>query len=386
MPYAAYLRVYEPLSAFREPELSRWAAYAASPTRPRRLNALEAEHAESLRRVTAVPPVVVPDEESEDAYIRWADGVTYVCPWQTRLRSWLALGHLRATSRPPLADAFSPAEAASAAEAFARRYGDITSLRTYIQTSAWHVPLSWFALFSPPERWLALGQGRETGTGPSSATASAVRTLIYATAMAQARRRLARALAAVRQGLHGPLAGPEDVRRDSLAITAQLEDLARWLEEFHARSVVELDYGGLVNLLDDDALRGDQSVAEISAAIRGINQDEPELAIAMYRRAAARWQALRVIESANLQRPPPAPAHCVPSSCGIPRCGGPRPCPGRSGASLRACAAGPGASMCRCLRGRGALPGRAPAARIGPSPGCLLPAGDAAWCALDHLL
>jgi hypothetical protein len=299
MPYAAYLRVYEPLSAFREPERSRWAAYAASPTRPRRLNALEAEHAESLRRVMSVPPVVVPEEESDDAYVRWADGVTYVCPWQTRLRSWLALGHLRATARPPLADAFSPAEAARAAEAFARKYGDITSLRTYIQTSAWHVPLSWFALFSPAERWLALGQGQESGTGPS-ATASAVRTLIYATAMAQARRRLARALAAVRKGLHGPLSGPDDVRRDSLAITAQLEDVARWLEEFHPRSVVELDYGGLVNLLDDDALRGDQSVAEIGAAISGLRQDEPELAIAMYRRAAARWRALRAVESANL--------------------------------------------------------------------------------------
>jgi len=36
MPYAAYLPVYEPLSAFEEPELSRWVAYAASPSRPRR--------------------------------------------------------------------------------------------------------------------------------------------------------------------------------------------------------------------------------------------------------------------------------------------------------------------------------------------------------------
>jgi hypothetical protein len=299
MPYAAYLRVYEPLSAFPEPELSRWAAYAASPTRPRRLNALEAEHAEALRRVVALPPIVVPEEESEHAYIRWADGVTYVCPWQTRLRSWLALGHLRATTRPPLADAFSPREAASAARAFARTYADTTSLRTYIQTSTWDVPLSWFALFSPAERWLALGAGEETGVAVP-ATASAVRTLIYATAMTQARRRVARGLAAVRRGLRGPLARPDDVRRGSLAVTAQLEDVARWLEEFHPQSVVELDYGGLVNLLDDDALRGDQSVAEISTAISGLSQNEPELAIAMYRRTASRWQALRAAESANL--------------------------------------------------------------------------------------
>jgi hypothetical protein len=298
MPYAAYLRVYEPLSAFPEPELSRWAAYAASPGRPRRLNALEAEHAEALRRVAAIPPIVVPEEESEHAYIRWADGVTYICPWQTRLRSWLALGHLRATAGPPLADAFAPGEAARAAHAFARVYADMTSLRTYIQTSAWCVPLSWFTLFSPAERWLALGPGDETALAVP-ATASAVRTLIYATAMAQARRRLARSLAAVRRGLHGPLSAPEDVRRHSLAVTADLEDVGRWLDEFNSHAIVELDYGGLVNLLDDDSLRGDQSVAEIAAAISGLSRDEPELAIAMYRRAAARWQALRATESAN---------------------------------------------------------------------------------------
>jgi hypothetical protein len=296
MPYTAYLRVYEPLSAFPEPELSRWAAYAASPTRPRRLNALEAEHAEALRRAVALPPIVVPEEESEHAYIRWADGVTYICPWQTRLRSWLALGQLRATTRPPLADAFSPHEAASAARAFARTYADAASLRPYIQTSTWHVPLSWFSLFSPAERWLALGAGDEAGVAVS---ATAVRTLIYATAMTQARRRAARGLAAVRKGLRGPLARPDDVRQCSLAVTAQLEDVARWLEEFHPQSVVELDYGGLVNLLNDDALRSDQSVAEIRAAISGLSQDEPELAIAMYRRTASRWQVLQAAESAN---------------------------------------------------------------------------------------
>jgi hypothetical protein len=298
LPYAAYLRVYEPLSAFEEPELSRWVAYAASPHRPRRREALGAEYGEALRRVTALPPIVVPDQESEHAYIRWAEGVIYVCPWQTRLRSWLALGHLRATARPPLADAFVPGQAAAAAQAFAHTYREGSSLRTYIQTSAWSVPLPWFAMFSPAERWLALGP-RDDTSGGQAATASAVRTLIYATAMTQARRRLARGLAAVRKGLRGPLGTDEDVRKRSLGVTAELEDVGRWLEDFHPQSVVELDYGGLVNLLTDDALRSDQSVAEIRAAISGLNRDEPELAIAMYRRASDRWRARRAAGSAN---------------------------------------------------------------------------------------
>jgi hypothetical protein len=40
MAYAAYLRIYEPVSAFHEPDRSRWGAYAASSTRPRRRDSL----------------------------------------------------------------------------------------------------------------------------------------------------------------------------------------------------------------------------------------------------------------------------------------------------------------------------------------------------------
>jgi len=117
LPCAAFLRVYEPLSAFGPAERAHWEAYAASGDRPRRADALEAEREEALRRVIALPPIVAPAQESEDAYVRWADGITYVCPWQTRLRSWLALGRLRATSGPPLADAFAPDEADRAVSA-----------------------------------------------------------------------------------------------------------------------------------------------------------------------------------------------------------------------------------------------------------------------------
>ena len=61
LPYAAYLRVYEPLSAFPEAEGQRWADYAASPGRPRRAGALAAEQAESLLRAIAVPSLPAPE-------------------------------------------------------------------------------------------------------------------------------------------------------------------------------------------------------------------------------------------------------------------------------------------------------------------------------------
>jgi hypothetical protein len=296
LPYAAYLRVYEPLSAFGEADRERWAAYATSPGRPRRARALEAEQAEALGRLIALPPIAAPAGESEHAYVRWVDGVTYICPWQTRLRSWLSLTRLRATAAPLLAAAFAPGDVARASRDFARWQGQVSSLRVFVQACTWSVPSAWFAPFAPEERWLVLGSAAEPeARGP--ATASATRTLIYATAMPQARRRVARGLVAVRRAQGAGLGvqpGTEPSRADS-----ELAEIGRWLEEFHPHSLVELDYGGLVHLLNDAALRADQSVAEVSAAIRALGDGEPELAAAMYRRLRSRWQALEALELAN---------------------------------------------------------------------------------------
>ncbi len=299
LPCAAFLRVYEPLSAFGRTERARWEAYAASADRPRRADALEAEREEALRRIVALPPIVAPARESDHAYVRWADGTTYVCPWQTRLRSWLALGRLRATAAPPLADAFAPDQADRAAEAFARWERKEQASRVYIQGSTWSVPPTWFVPFAPTERWLVLGTTGDRESG-RPATASATRTLIYATTMAQARRRVARALATVRRVPGTALgADPDDGmlgRADLVRATVALEELGRWLEEFHPHSLVELDYGGLVQLLDDDALRADQSVAEVSATVSALASKEFELAAAMYQRLRARWRDLEAVE------------------------------------------------------------------------------------------
>src|SRR5262249_52392241 len=75
--------------------------------------ALAAEHADALRRLISVPQVTVPEWESGDAYVRWVDGATYICPWQTRLRSWLGLSRLRAAA-PQLWSAAFTADAGPA--------------------------------------------------------------------------------------------------------------------------------------------------------------------------------------------------------------------------------------------------------------------------------
>jgi hypothetical protein len=297
LPCAAYLRVYEPLSAFGQPERSHWAAYAARQDRPRRANALESEHLEALRRIIALPPIVAPARESEDAYVRWSAGSTYVCPWQTRLRSWLALGRLDATARHLLASGVGQGQTERAVADLAswQEAEEGGSVHVYIQSCSWAVPEAWFVPFASAERWLVLDtRGNSDGTG--RATAARTRTLIYATAMSQARRRVARALAALRRSGSGTGAGRGLAVAALVRAGADLEEIGRWLEEFHPHSLVELDYGGLVQLLDDDALRADQSVAEVSAAVSALASKEFDLAAAMYQRLRRRWRGIEAAE------------------------------------------------------------------------------------------
>ena len=293
MTYAAYLRIYEPVSAFHEPDRSRWGAYAASSARPRRRESLMAEHAEALRRAIAAPQIVVPEQESAHAYVRHADGITYICPWQTRLRCLLVYGRMPSATGALLPGTAPAGEDDQTAAALAGLEDGGTTARLHILASVWTMPLAWFVPFSPAERWLALGPG---GDRPSVATtASMTRALVYTTTMSRARRRVARGLAALR----GMPARYGDAAWEPLRAEAELAQVGRWLEKFHPYSLVELDYGGLVHLLSDDALFGDQSVAEIGAAIDGVAKGECELAVAMYKRAHSRWRAFTEFELAN---------------------------------------------------------------------------------------
>jgi hypothetical protein len=260
-----------------------------------------------MRRAITTPWIAVPERESEHAYVRRVDGTTYVCPWQTRLRCLLAYGQMRSGSGAVLACEGSAGEGVAgeglAGEGLAAdgdpalaalgRLEETRPARPNIMASIWTVPLTWFVPFAPAERWLSLGDGR--GRAGTAATASAIRALVYTTPMTRARRRVARGLSALR---HLPAGAGDAVLEPSRAV-GELAEVGRWLENFHPYSLVELDYGGLVHLVSDDALCGDQSVAEIRAGIDGAARGECEFAVAMYMRARDRWRAFAEFEQAN---------------------------------------------------------------------------------------
>ncbi|MET4925835.1 hypothetical protein P3L51_26365 [Streptomyces sp. PSRA5] len=274
VPYASYLRVYEPLAAFPEPERSHWARYAARDRKPTAQDELR----RSLADLLPTPPVPVPVHESADAFVTEVDGVVCVCPWRTRLRGWLALESLDGTLPKPLLDAVLPSvvreQAAADFEQWRERNPDA---RPWIRTAVWQVPVRWFTLFADDEREYRAYEEE----GP---TAPALR---YRTPMVQARRRLARALKALRESVdEGPL-------------IEGLIDVGRWLEEFHPRSLVELDYGGLVHALTGPQLADDRSAADVAAGIAALRAGDGEAAGEAYERLAERWRAVRDRQFAN---------------------------------------------------------------------------------------
>ncbi|MET9386633.1 hypothetical protein ABZY09_37735 [Streptomyces sp. NPDC002928] len=275
VPYASYLRVYEPLAAFPEPERSHWARYARRAERP----SYQDELRRSLADLLPTPPIPVPVHESGDGFVLDVEGVLCVCPWRTRLRGWQALEELPEELPRTVLDAvLPPLVRGQAAQDYERWLARNPDARPWIRTATWQVPLSWFVLVSDEEREYDKGAGAAEDEPP---------VLRYRTPMVQARRRVARGLRALKEGMdEGPLI-------DGLV------DVGRWLEEFHPRSLVELDYGGLVHVLPAGELEGDHSAADVAEGIEALRRGDGAAAGEAYVRLVERWRSVRDRRSAN---------------------------------------------------------------------------------------
>ncbi|MEV7777834.1 hypothetical protein [Kitasatospora sp. NPDC088351] len=285
-PYAAHLRVYEPLAAYPEPDRTRWQVYAAehgpdaaAAERPVAAAVLE-EQREALAELVGRTPRALPERESERAFVRALDGVLYVCPWATRLRSWQALEELRSGAPVALVDTALPPATREAAEADRERWrAEHPDARPWILTSRWEVPVRWFLPFGEEDRCFVPAVEGEEEEGAA--------TLFYLTPMAQARRRVARAYRALREAV------PEG------ELVRGAEQVGRWLEEFHPRSLVELDYGGLVHLLGPERLLADRSAGELEGGLRALRAGDMTEALRAYEELTARWRRVLALRYAN---------------------------------------------------------------------------------------
>nr|WP_259470433.1 hypothetical protein [Streptomyces sp. 1114.5] len=290
-PYAAHLRVYEPLAAYPEPERAHWQGYAAEhgpdageAAQPVAAAVLE-EQREALAGLASRTPRALPERESGRAYLRLVDGVLYVCPWATRLRSWQALEELRAGAPVALLDTALPPAAREAAEVDRERWrAEHPDARPWILTSRWEVPVRWFLPFGDEDRCFVPGGEPAEGEGERGGRPAA---LFYLVPMAQARRRVARAYRALREAVP---AGE---------LVRGAEQVGRWLEEFHPRSLVELDYGGLVHLLGPERLLADRSARELEEGLRALRAGDTAEALRVYGELTVRWRRVLALRNAN---------------------------------------------------------------------------------------
>jgi hypothetical protein len=311
-PYAAELRVYEPLAAFDVEERRRWQQYAQSPAVPSAQAGARRERVLGLvgacRQAAAVPR---PGDAGEHAAVLRGESGLLVCPLRTELRCWEAAVETRSMLPPEVARAALPdVEVDLASTELQRWLVEHPARRSHVQINRWAVPVRWFVLFDREERRLQLGPagtdfggfgafgggfgtfsggagglGGDAGGAPEGIAIS--RSLVYRTAMAKARRRVARALQVLRKALPD---GPT---------VPSMEALGRWLEEFHPRSLVELDYLGLVDLCAEATLRTDDSAGDVAEALAARQRGDTKLASVAYDRVTERWRITYSVESSN---------------------------------------------------------------------------------------
>jgi hypothetical protein len=276
--FASYLRVYEPLTAFDRERQVFWRRYARE---GRALGPVDGP----VKQRTAVLEALgagwtrLPDLPDEAYVMEWGDTLL-VCPWNLRLRVAEAALNARDGVPSVLADAFVPPILAGQAKAVVEDWRSGAKVleqgvpRVHEQIATWGVPLRWFVFVDLEEREIVLSEGGQ-------------RTLRYRTEISKARRRAHRGVSVLRKSL------------GDAPITDAVEEGTRWLEEFHPRSIVELDYGGLVNLLPDDDLASDDSPGLVAAGLSALSRGDADSASAAYEKLVERWRSVQLLERCN---------------------------------------------------------------------------------------
>lgn len=265
---SAYLRVFQPLESFQPEEQARWERYL-----------IEGAHRPSFRRsyrqrITTGRLGLLAPVDGDHADIRMVGGEYYLCPWRTRLRVLAAILSFREAAQVELSDHFVPSgEAKRAAKELARMRRKDPSAVSFIHEIPWHVPIRWFALFADDERRLV---ERENGGYRLS----------YLTLARKAMRRAERAIPALRGSELGPIAD-------------LILELHEWLSQFDPRSLLELDYAGLCDLMTWDELDDDHSARDLHEALSALTSDEFPRSAELYQGVVGHWAEVRNHESMN---------------------------------------------------------------------------------------
>jgi hypothetical protein len=268
LPYASYLRVYEPLDALPDDIRSGVSQLAG-----RRTGATLQSEQELALSMAVGPPGSVPDDIAVDAYVMRRDGRDYFCPVDLSLRSWLSLTSLVESMGDAAVTAILPqAGLTLAGEEFLRWRQQNPTAVPHIRQTTWGVPRTWFVMVVEDER--------------ETYDAGSFRSVRYRSRIIDARRRMAAANRLLRAVI------------DDIELLDEITALSDWLESFDMESWLELDYAGVARFLGNQ-LTSDQSAREIHRALDALRREDYEAAGESYRTFEERWRAVNAYERAN---------------------------------------------------------------------------------------
>lgn len=199
-----------------------------------------------------------------------------VCPLDVMPRSAAALVGFLATAHPALRDAAIAVSVDAVRARAASVLSEQPSGAVHAVSTTWTVPLPWFVMFDYTRRRVNLAP-----------VASPDRESSWRATMADAKARVTRAfeLASSTFGERGP--------------AKVLEDTAGWLEHFDGNSAVELDYGGLVQLMGDEELAGDSTCEDVNAIVDALESGDAETVAERFELLREFWGELAIRERYN---------------------------------------------------------------------------------------
>jgi hypothetical protein len=197
----------------------------------------------------------------EDAIYSVWEGDQYVCPRNTRLR--MLEGVVAFGGSGDGSFLVPEHERLAAVEQLSTMKRSSALARSFILSSAWHVPLRWFAAFRPSERDLY--------------EENAVTSIRYRTSIGEAIDRV-RWAATVLENAGFP-EGPIE----------NLNDLERWLADFSADAMVELDYARVATLFNEADLVFDESAFDVRESLLALEAADQAKSAEGYQRVARRW-------------------------------------------------------------------------------------------------
>lgn len=271
-PFVAYLRVYEPLSAF--PPASRDRLQHLAEKAP--LGRADVGNHEQLMWLKSQDfgLAALPGERADGSALpvrevmtaRSESGDLLICPLDLRARAAAAVVGFLSTAGDPLREATLGGASEKLRQKAGAVLGELTGGAVHVVSTTWTVPLPWFVMVLPGERVVADGS------------------VYWQVPMGTARKRVQRAfeLAESTFGESGP--------------TKVLQDTSRWLAHFHEASLVELDYGGLVELMDEDTIEADTSAEDVNAILDAIEHPDPGAVAERFERLREFWSDLAIRE------------------------------------------------------------------------------------------